>query len=97
MVVPGAPVPRSALTGALIDRAPEVTVKVTVVSGSPPPGLFEYASTAGLSGTAEATPGDSTTPKAAIPAMTQTADLTIFPYGTQHSGTLHNLEYSDDY
>jgi hypothetical protein len=34
MVVPAAPDPRATLTGALMDRAPEVTVNVTVVLGS---------------------------------------------------------------
>jgi len=41
IVVPGAPVPRSAETGALIDKAPVVTVKVTVVSGSAPAGVLD--------------------------------------------------------
>ena len=36
MVVPGAPEPRFADVGAVIVSAPEVTVNVTVVSGSPP-------------------------------------------------------------
>src|ERR1700722_10525946 len=39
IVVPGAPEPRSALAGAVMVSPPVVTVKVTVVSGSPPPGL----------------------------------------------------------
>src|SRR5258707_554698 len=39
MRVPGAPPPRlTTVVGAVIDKAPEVTAKVTVVSGSPPPG-----------------------------------------------------------
>ncbi|RAG81973.1 hypothetical protein DN069_30105 [Streptacidiphilus pinicola] len=35
-VVPGAPEPRLALTGADIDNAPDVTLNVVVVSGSAP-------------------------------------------------------------
>ncbi len=40
MVVPGAPMSREAVVGAVIVRAPEFTEKVTVVSGSPPEGLL---------------------------------------------------------
>jgi hypothetical protein len=38
IVVPGSPEPRLALAGAVIDSAPTLTAKVTVVFGSPPPG-----------------------------------------------------------
>src|ERR1700723_3901934 len=37
MVLPGAPEPRFAVAGAVIESAPLVTVKVTVVFGSPGP------------------------------------------------------------
>src|ERR1700730_5892396 len=47
MVLPAAPLPRSAAVGAVIVRPPTVTVKVTVVFGSPPLGVDEFAIAAG--------------------------------------------------
>jgi hypothetical protein len=77
MVVPGALVPRSALTGAVIESAPELTVKVTVVSGSAALGLDEYASTAGPAVLADAATGVSAMPPMAATARMENAALTI--------------------
>jgi hypothetical protein len=41
MAVPDAPAPRFAVAGAVIESAPTVTVKVTMVSGSAPFGVLE--------------------------------------------------------
>jgi hypothetical protein len=77
MVVPGALVPRSTLTGAVIESEPELTAKVTVVSGSPAFGLDEYASTAGLAVAADAATGVSAMPPMAATARIENAALTI--------------------
>ena len=77
MVVPGAPVPRSTVAGAVSDKAPAVTVKVTVVSGSPALGLDECASTAGPAVAADAATGVSAMPAAAVTARIENAVLTI--------------------
>jgi hypothetical protein len=79
MVVPGAPLPRSEEAGAVMDKAPEVTEKVTVVSGSPLPAVDEFASTAGAAGAAEAMPGVSAMPVTAAAAKMLKADLIIVP------------------
>jgi hypothetical protein len=72
MVEPGAPAPRFALTGAVIESAPTVTVKVTVVSGSPGAGLEAraFAVTA-----AEAAVEVSTAPMMAATLRTQNIDF----------------------
>src|SRR5690348_5370482 len=59
MVVPGAPLPRFALAGAVSDSAPVVTAKVTVVLGSLPGGVFEkkYVCVSGLNAAADAADG----------------------------------------
>jgi hypothetical protein len=77
MVLPGAPEPRLAVPGALSDKAPAVTVKVTVVSGSLALGLDEYASTAGPAVAADAAAGVSAKPAAAVTARIENAVLTI--------------------
>src|ERR1700751_588625 len=79
IVLPGAPLPRSPLVGTVMARAPVVTVKVTVVAGSLPLGVDEFASTGGVAGAAEAAPGASAMPvTAAAPRMAK-ADLIIVP------------------
>src|SRR5258708_1159313 len=69
MGLPGAPLPRSAAAGGVIVRPPTVTVKVTVVFGSPPLGVDEFAIAAGPAGpaavAADATPGASARPATA--------------------------------
>src|SRR5690348_15796248 len=79
MVVPGAPLPRSAETGADIDSSPEVTVKVTVVSGSPPGPDEENATADGAAVAAVATDGAS--PRAAIAAADATP-IAVFTNGS---------------
>src|SRR5580693_5153632 len=81
MVAPGTPPPRFTAVGAVIDRAPTVTVKVTVVAGSPPDGVLdeEYASAAGLSVPAEAAPGDSAIPTTAAAVRMRNTDVNIGP------------------
>src|ERR1700733_14481241 len=77
MVVPGAPEPRLTVVGAVSDKAPTVTVKVTVVFGSLAIGLDEYASTAGPAVAADAATGVSAIPAAAVTARIENAILTI--------------------
>jgi hypothetical protein len=77
MVLPGAPVPRSTVPGAVSDSAPTLTVKVTVVSGSAALGVDECASTAGPAVAADAATGVSAMPPMAATARIENADLTI--------------------
>jgi hypothetical protein len=77
MVVPGALVPRSMVAGAVIESAPELTVKVTVVSGSPALAVDEYASTPGPADAADAATGVSAMPPMAATTRMENADLTI--------------------
>src|SRR5882724_517666 len=81
MVVPGAPLPRSAVAGAVSDRAPVVTVKVTMVFGSLPDGepAEEYASTAGRRTVADAAPGYSAIPTTTAADRMRNADVNIDP------------------
>src|SRR5580693_739848 len=81
MVVPGAPAPRFAETGAVIDRAPVVTAKVTVVSGSLPDGVFDdqYESAAGRSATADAAPGDRAIPMTTAAVRIRNTGVNIGP------------------
>jgi hypothetical protein len=77
IVVPGAPEPRLTESGAVSDKAPTVTVKVTVVFGSLALVLDEYASTAGPAVAADAATGVSAIPAAAVTARIENAVLTI--------------------
>jgi hypothetical protein len=80
MVVPGAPLPKLAEAGAVIVKAPTVTVKVTVVFGSPALGLLdEYASTVVPAVAADATAGARPTAVTAATARTLNVVLTICP------------------
>ncbi len=80
MVVPGPLVPRSAVAGAVIVSAPELTVNVTTESaevGVVSLGLDAYASTVGAAVAADAATGVSTMPPMAATARMENADLTI--------------------
>jgi hypothetical protein len=76
-----APFTASNYPSTVIDRAPTVTVKVTVVSGSPPDGVLgeEYASVVGLSTPADAAPGDSAIPMTAAAVRMRNTDVNTGP------------------
>src|SRR5690242_13118782 len=92
IVVPGAPLPRSALTGADIVSAPDVTVKVTVVSGSPPGSADEYATTPGAAAEADAAAGASV--RAAMAAAADTAPNVVFTNGPPVSSRATRAPYT---
>jgi hypothetical protein len=78
---PGAAELKFAEPGTVIDSMPTVTVKVTMVSGSPAGGALdeEYASAAGWSIAADAAPGDSAIPMANAAARMRNTDMNIGP------------------